>query len=86
MVALVVGAIGLAVVDPGRARPLTRPMLTVVGGVALTLIAIGGGVQLYGANHEDRLIRPPAGPVHRRTIGAWRPGSACLKRTASNRG
>jgi hypothetical protein len=49
MVALVVGAIGLAVVDPGRARPLTRPMLTVVGGVALTLIAIGGGVQLYGA-------------------------------------
>jgi hypothetical protein len=24
-------------------------MLTVVGGVALTLIAIGGGVQLYGA-------------------------------------
>jgi hypothetical protein len=46
IVALVVGAIGLGVVDPERARPLTRPTLAIVGGVALALIAIGGGVQL----------------------------------------
>lgn len=49
MVALVVGGVGLAVVDPERARPLTRPTLTVVGGVALAVIVIGGGVQLLEA-------------------------------------
>jgi hypothetical protein len=46
MVALVVAAIGLAVVDPERARPLTRPLLTLVGGLALALLAVGGTVQL----------------------------------------
>jgi hypothetical protein len=46
MVALVVGAVGLAVADPERARPLTRPLLTLVGGVALALIAVGGTVRL----------------------------------------
>jgi hypothetical protein len=44
--ALVVAGIGLAVVDPRRARPLTRPLLTIVGGFALTLLAVGGTVQL----------------------------------------
>ena len=47
VVALAVGAVGLAVVDPGRARPLTRPLLTLVGGVALALLAVGGTVQLF---------------------------------------
>jgi hypothetical protein len=46
MVALVVAAVGLAVVDPDRARPLTRPLLTLVGGLALALIAVGGAAQL----------------------------------------
>jgi hypothetical protein len=46
VVALVVGAVGLAVVNPRRARPLTRPMLTIVGGAALALLAVGGTVQL----------------------------------------
>ena len=44
---LVVCAIGLALVDPERARPLTRPLLTLVGGFALVLIAVGGTVQLF---------------------------------------
>jgi hypothetical protein len=46
IVALVVGAVGLAVVEPERARPLTRPLLSLVGGVALALLAVGGTVQL----------------------------------------
>ena len=46
MVALIVSAVGLAVLDPDRARPLVRPMLRLVGGVALALIAFGGTVQL----------------------------------------
>jgi hypothetical protein len=46
MVSLVLGAVGLAVVDPERARPLTRPLLTLVGGIALALLAVTGTVQL----------------------------------------
>jgi hypothetical protein len=34
------------VVEPERARPLTRPLLSLVGGVALALLAVGGTVQL----------------------------------------
>ena len=44
---LVACAVGLAALDPGRTRPLTRPLLTLVGGVALALIAVGGTVQLF---------------------------------------
>lgn len=46
MIAIVVGAVGLAVVDPEQARLLTRPMLTLVGGVALALLTVGGTVHL----------------------------------------
>jgi hypothetical protein len=46
MLTLIVCATGLAFIDPGRARPITRPALRVAGGAALAVIAISGGVAL----------------------------------------
>ena len=49
MLSLFVCAAGLAFVDPSHARRITRPALRAVGGVALTAIALSGGVALFDA-------------------------------------
>jgi hypothetical protein len=49
MLSLLVCAAGLAFIDPVRSRPITRPTLRVVGGIALAVIAISGGVALLEA-------------------------------------
>jgi len=49
MLSLLVCAAGLAFIDPGRARAITRPVLRVIGGVALATIALSGALELFDA-------------------------------------
>lgn len=49
MVVLVVCAAGLALIDPRRARPITRPTLRVAGATALVIVAVSGTVDLLDA-------------------------------------
>ena len=49
MIVLLVCAGGLVVVDPRRARPITRPALRIVGAIALLIIAVSGTLELLDA-------------------------------------
>jgi hypothetical protein len=49
MIVLVVCAVGLALIDPRRARPITRPTLRVVGATALVIVAVWGTFDLLDA-------------------------------------
>ena len=49
MIVLVVCAAGLALIDPRRARPITRPTLRVVGATALVIVAVSGTLDLLDA-------------------------------------
>jgi hypothetical protein len=49
MIVLVVCAVGLALIDPRRARPITRPTLRVVGATALVIVAVSGTLDLLDA-------------------------------------
>ena len=49
MIVLVVCAAGLALIDPRRARPITRPTLRVVGAIALVIVAGLGTFDLLDA-------------------------------------
>jgi hypothetical protein len=49
MIVLLICAGGLVVVDPRRARPITRPALRIVGAIALSIIAVSGCLQLLDA-------------------------------------
>ncbi len=46
LIVLLVCAAGLALVDPRRARPVTRPALRVVGAAALVIVAVSGTLAL----------------------------------------
>ncbi len=48
-IALLVCATGLALVDPRRARPVTRPALRVVGAIALAIVTVSGTLELIDA-------------------------------------
>ena len=48
-IVLVVCAAGLALIDPRRARPITRPTLRVVGPIALVIVALSGTFDLLDA-------------------------------------
>jgi hypothetical protein len=49
MIVLVVCAAGLALIDPRRARPITRPALRVVGAIALVILTVSGTFDLLDA-------------------------------------
>jgi hypothetical protein len=49
MIVLVVCAAGLALIDPRRARPITRPTLRVVGAIALVIVTVSGTFDLLDA-------------------------------------
>lgn len=49
MIVLVVCAAGLALIDPRRARPITRPILRVVGATALVVVSVSGTLDLLDA-------------------------------------
>jgi hypothetical protein len=49
MIVLVVCAVGLALIDPRQARPITRPTLRVVGATALVIVAVSGTLDLLDA-------------------------------------
>ncbi|MGA9159576.1 MAG: hypothetical protein WB297_01755 [Actinomycetota bacterium] len=46
LIVLLACAIGLALVDPRRARPITRPAFRVVGAAALVIVAVSGTLAL----------------------------------------
>jgi hypothetical protein len=49
MIVLVVCAAGLGLIDPRRARPITRPTLRVVGAIALVIVTMSGTFDLLDA-------------------------------------
>jgi hypothetical protein len=49
MVVLLLCSAGLALLDPHRTRPITRPTLRIAGAIALSLLAISATVALVDA-------------------------------------